>query len=125
MPLNVNEIYPSRYLSANDLKGPRVVLITGAAMETLGQGNEAKEKLVLSLATPKGEPLQKKFVAGKLVSRAIAGILGVTDAVSWAGKQIELRPESTNVGGKLMPCIRPYPAPKAGAFDDLANDVPF
>jgi hypothetical protein len=122
MSLEIGEVYPSKYLAANDLNGrPRTVVITGATKEMLGQGDQAKEKLVLAISTPKGEPIAKRFVAGKMVSRAIADLLGSTDAAKWIGKQIELRPESVYVGSKLTPCIRPYPV--RGRFDDLVDDT--
>lgn len=126
MSLSIDDVYPSKYLSAADLKDrPHTVTITGASREILGQGSEAKPKLVLTIATRKGEAIDKKFVAGVTVSRVIAELLGTKDASQWTGKQIELRPESTYVGPKLTPCIRVYPAKPASHFADLESDVPF
>src|SRR5215471_9986945 len=48
IPMRANQAFPSKYLKSSDMKEkPRIAVITHLAQETVGQGQDAKEKHVL------------------------------------------------------------------------------
>jgi len=99
--MNLNDAYPSKYLTAADLDGQDLVFtITGCTLETLGQGEEAETKLVLKL---KDEA--KGFVCNKTNASKIAETLG-DETDHWTGKTITLGPREVAWGAKTVWSIR-------------------
>jgi hypothetical protein len=98
-----DEVFPSKYLKAADLKGkPRIVTIESARYETL-KGLDGKEnrKIVLYFENvPKSLPLNATNFD------AVCDATGFPDTEDWPGQQIELYPAKTTMGGKLVDCIR-------------------
>lgn len=100
--MKLNDCYPSKYLTAADLDGQDLLFtITKATLETLGQGADAEDKLVLSL---KGEA--KGFVCNKTNATAIAKHLGSDDTDDWIGKNITLGPREVQFGKDMVWSIR-------------------
>lgn len=107
--MNLNDAYPSKYLTAADLDGQDLVFtITGAKLETLGQGDEAETKLVLAL---KDET--KNFVCNKTNASKIAETLG-DETDLWLGKSITLGPREVAFGAKTVWSIRVITPPPRG-----------
>ena len=98
-----DEVFPSKYLKAADLKGkPRIVTIESARFEPL-KGLDGKEtyKIVLYFGNvPKSLPLNATNFD------AVCDATGFLDTEDWPGQQIELYPTKTTMGGKTMDCIR-------------------
>ena len=127
-----NEIFPSKYLKAEDLDGKAVVaLIELAPTETLGRGDDAEQKTVLYLRGLKALPLN--MVNWDSVA-AIAG----DDTDDWPGHWIELHPTTTTLKGSVVPCIRireprqkekeqqqPKAKKRVPLPDDMNDDIPF
>jgi hypothetical protein len=97
-----DDIFPSKYLKAADLKGkPIAVTIESAPTETL-KNTEGKEqrKTVLYFAGAK-----KSLPLNKTNWDSCADICG-DDTDNWPGHRIELYPDKTQMGGKPVDCIR-------------------
>jgi arabinogalactan endo-1,4-beta-galactosidase len=99
--MNVNEIFPSNYLKASDLKGaqPRVTIAT-VVMETLGQGADAQQRPVIYF-----EGKEKGLVANKTNMNAIATVFG-DETDDWPGAEIVLFETMVDYQGKTTPAIR-------------------
>jgi hypothetical protein len=100
--MSYKDYFPSRYLKVDDLKGRRVALtISACAPESVGQGADKKEKLVIRFKeTPKG------LVANRVNSDSIAEIVGAEDEQEWIGHRVILVPSKTDYQGKRVGCIR-------------------
>jgi hypothetical protein len=110
-----DEVFPSKYLKAADLKGkPRIVKIESAPYETLkGLDGRENRKIVLYFENvPKSLPLNATNFD------AVCDATGFPDTEGWPEHQIELYPSKTTMGGKTMDCIRirrPSSRPTAAA----------
>jgi hypothetical protein len=109
-----NDIFPSKYLKAADLKGKPIVLtITEAPRETLKYQGREESKIVLHFeGTKKLLPLNITNWDNMVVAT------GETDSDNWAGHKIEVFPTTTEMQGKTVECIRiraPTAAPKKKA----------
>lgn len=108
--MNVNEIYPSnKSLKAEDLKGHTVkVTINSYEVAKFDNGS----KVILSFAGK-----EKTLVVNKTNAMIIQSAYG-PDTDNWIGKTVEIYPDKTTFGGKLVDCIRVrIPAPMAGEKD--------
>ena len=104
--MNLNEAFPTRFLSAADLGGREVsVTIASAALETLGQGADQETKLVLGF-----EGKKKFMVLNKTNATMIANNLGTSETDQWLGRQITLGTDMVSYAGKTGPAIRVRPA---------------
>ena len=131
-----DEVFPSKYLKAADLKGkPMVVTIETADLEQLkNQNGEEQAKTVLTfVGSAKSLPLN-------MVNwDSVADICGA-DTDDWPGKKVELFPAKTQLGSKIVPCIRirppeqrelptsksrPTPRPATPPADDMDDNIPF
>ena len=128
-----DEIFPSRYLKAADLKGkPHVVTIESAPCETLKSldGKET-QKVVLHF-----QNAEKTLPLNVTNFDAVCDATGYLDTEDWPGQRIELYPTKTTMGGKTMDCIRvrqpsasrPVPAappPPSVHADEMNDEIPF
>jgi hypothetical protein len=128
-----DEVFPSKYLTASDLKGkPVTVTIESATLEPL-RTLEGKEqtKTVLSF---KGA--RKTLPLNVTNWDAVAAATGEDDTDKWPGHAIELYPTTTTMQGKSVDCIRIRPAaqrelPKVkqhaqpAVADDMEDEIPF
>src|SRR5262245_34301672 len=100
-----SDVFPSKYLKAADLQGkPRVLVIESAPLETLKnpEGKEQSKTVLYFVHTKKALPLN--VVNWDSVSD-IAG----PDTDDWPGSKIEVFPTKTEMGGKIVDCIRVRP----------------
>ena len=98
-----NEVFPSKYLKADDLKGKAcVVTIESAPYVTLKglDGNETK-KIVLHFKNA-----QKTLPLNVTNFNAVCAATSFPDTEDWPGQRIELYPDQTTMGGKAVDCIR-------------------
>ncbi len=97
-----NDLFFSKYLKASDMDGKTAtVVIERAPLETL-KNSEGKEqaKIVLYFRGA------KKALALNLTNwDACAEICG-DDTDDWPGHRIELYPTKTQMGGKMVDCVR-------------------
>lgn len=136
--MNVDDLYPSKYLSASDLQGKEpTVVITQMTMEKMTDGQN--KPCIFVNNRPKG------IVLNKTNAMAIASIYG-KNTDGWIGKKIKLVKVWTDFQGKPVEAIRivqpgietmqergfeaqapasppPAQADEYGAFD--AEDIPF
>ena len=127
--MDLNEIFTSNSLKAQDLKGREVtVTISGYEAVDFDDGR----KLVLSF-----QESDRTLICNKTNGNTIGDLYG-TNLDSWIGKQITLFPTQTDFGGKQVPCIRvkliaPPAAepqqmpgkPQRPSADGYGNDSPF
>ena len=102
MKMNINNVYPGRWLKAADLAGkPAVLKIAAADMEELQSPDGSRQtKLVLRFAD---EP--KSLVVNKTNLYNISEFLGA-ETDDWVGHPIEVYPDRTDLGGKRVACVR-------------------
>jgi hypothetical protein len=119
--MNVNSLFPSKYVAAGDLMGQDVaVVISGIKQEEVGE-DEKRLPVLYFVGMKKG------MVLNRTNAKRIAELYGAeTDA--WIGKTITLYPSETEYAGDTVPCLRvrkeqlnglasvpvvPQPAPQA------------
>lgn len=116
--MNVNEIFPSNYLKAADLRGAQVrVTIERVEMEMIGQGNDAKRVPIIHF-----EGKEKGLVANKTNMNAIAAVYG-DETDDWTGAEIVLFGTMVDYQGKTTPAIRVKIPPRKPAARRV-EDVP-
>ena len=130
-----DEVFPSRYLKAADLKGkPRTVTIESAPYETLKSlDGKEMQKIVLHFKnTEKSLPLNVTNFD------AVCDATGYPDSEEWPGQRIELYPTKTTMGGKTTDCIRirrpsasrpaaaaPPPPPPLEPANEMNDEIPW
>jgi hypothetical protein len=134
-----NDVFPSKYLKAIDLKGKAcVATIESAAYETLRglDGKEVKKIVLYFKNAEKALPLNETNFD------AICDATGCPDTDDWSGERIELFPTKTAMQGKQVDCIRirrprsSGPAPAAASSppspsadeppaDEMDDEIPF
>jgi len=105
--MKLNEVFPSKYVKADDLQGKEVpVVISGVSMEQLGDDR----KLVLQF-----QGRSKGMVTNKTNAGRIAYLYG-DDTDDWIGKEIILAAEFVEFQGKTVKGLRVKP-PKNGSSE--------
>jgi hypothetical protein len=128
-----DDLFPSKYLKASDLKGrPRVLQVKDAPIETLKnpKGEEQRKAVLYFSSTKKSLPLNLTNFD------AVAAIAG-DDTQNWKGAKLELYPDKTTLGRDIVDCIRirrpsekpPITAPATEPTDETADEfdeeIPF
>jgi hypothetical protein len=128
------DVFPSKYLKAEDLKGHSVVLkIATSSLEKLknGSGGEQRKVVLTFLKTEKQLPLNATNFD------SVMDITGEDDSDNWVGHKIELYPTQTTMQGKSVDCIRirapgaaparaaPVPALAPAVPADMDDEIPF
>jgi hypothetical protein len=120
--MHIKAMFDYKYIGAWSLKGRDVTVeIRSVERTTLRNRQGADTKPVLYFVGS-----EKGFVCNKTNASAIEGMYG-PETDDWIGKRITLYPDRTQVGPKLVDCIRVRPtAPaakaKTSAIDDAATD---
>jgi hypothetical protein len=96
--MNINGVFPSKYLKAAELNGRSFKLtISAFSIEDAGDG---ERKPVIHF-----QGAEKGLMLNKTNAFEIASAYGEeTDA--WMGRQIEVFPSTTQYQGRVTPCIR-------------------
>lgn len=126
--MNISEVYPSKYLKAEDLQGKEIpVTIANVEIEKIGQGNDHKPVAYF-------EGKDKGVALNKTNSTNIAAAYG-PETDDWIGKRVILYTAWVDYQGKSVQAIRIRPdhgrqrtqpqrqAPPPPA--DLDDDIPF
>jgi hypothetical protein len=128
---DVNAIYQGQFLRAAQLGGQtRRVKIAAAAVEVIGQGDKAAQKIVLTF-----ERTKPRLPLNKTNATAIAAAWG-PETSNWLGRELELRPERVLFSGNMVDSIRCHvpaaPAaaqaaqvPAGGGIAEMSDDVPW
>ena len=97
----LGEVFPSKWLKAEELDGDTVLTITEVKIEVMGQGRDADSKPVLYF-----QEIEKGFVANKTNSNTLAKLLRSDDTDDWVGHQITIYPTDVEFKGEMVPGIR-------------------
>lgn len=104
---NINDAFPSNYVSASALHGNQVVVtIDRVEFEPVGREREMKAVLYFVGKT-------KGLVLNKTNARKIIEVTGSALTEEWRGHAIVLYPTETEFGGETVECIRVKPVAKA------------
>jgi|CXWL01.1.fsa_nt_gi hypothetical protein len=95
----IGEVYKGgNYLVTEDLNGQLLTAtIDAVTVEEVGD----KIKVILHLS---GQ--EKCYPCNATNAKTLAQVFGDDETDNWVGKEIVLRPDTTNFQGKLVPCIR-------------------
>jgi hypothetical protein len=115
--MRANQAFPSKYLKSSDVKEkPRVAVISHLAQETVGQGQDAKEKHVLHFVD------QKPLVLNRTNWDTLEEAFGDSD--EWPGQKVKIRCARTQFQGKATDGIRLEAiVPKPALKDDLNDEI--
>jgi hypothetical protein len=128
-----NELFPSKYLSAGDLKGKSIVLTIEKVTQDLLEANgEKRLKPIVSFVGA-----TKTLVLNATNYDRIADLHG-DETNNWGGKKITVYPDVVDVRGVSTPCVRVSttrvgdtpPAPKkkpppTSSSNDMDDAIPF
>lgn len=115
--MKASELFPSRFLRAADLQD-RILpaVIDKISVEDVGgEGRPGDTKPVITLRGRK-----KQLILNKTNTFALARAYG-DELDDWVGKRIEIYPDTTQMQGKIVACIR-VRAPLQAADPD--SDMP-
>ncbi len=100
--MKLNDAYPSRYLTAEDLGGnDKTLTIESVDLEEIGQGRDKSNKLVIGFRGAK-----KTFVVNKTNANTIAKLLGTDETEEWVGQRITIGPREVEFQGDMVWSIR-------------------
>jgi hypothetical protein len=100
--MKLNDAYPSRYLTAEDLDGRDVTAtIETIELEEIGQGADKSKKLVIGFRGKK-----KLFVVNKTNANTISKVLGSDDTDDWIDQRITIGPREVEFQGNMVWSIR-------------------
>lgn len=108
--MKVSEMFPSRYLTGSDLRGPVQVTIAGVEKQEVYRQGEGQTEIYVLFC----ERASKGVVLNKTLARQISQALGSDDTADWAGKQIILFSQNLKVGGEPVTAIRARAAQPQG-----------
>ena len=111
--MNINDMFPSKYLKADEIETDTNLTITTVTQETLGQGDDARTlPIVYFTETEKG------LVLNKTNGGKIANATGIDDMRKWVGVKMKLFEDEVEFNGQMRPSIKvrlPKTQPKAEA----------
>lgn len=111
--MNVNDLFPSRFVKAHDLGGKAItVVIRAATLEELGYGAEKEQKLALAF-----EKAQKMMLLNRTNAMIIAQMYG-PETDGWIGKAVILYAARVKAFGQWHDAVRvkeQIPARNTGA----------
>lgn len=96
--MNIDQIYPSKYLKESDLQG-RDVTVTIRTVQVVKIGEDKKPVAFF-------EGKEKGLVLNKTLLNVIAKVCDSKDTDNWPGKRITLYPTETEYRGDVVACIR-------------------
>jgi hypothetical protein len=97
--MNINQAFPSKYVTAGDLQGRDVpVQIGRVEIEEVGDDEDQRPVMYFT-------GMKKGMVLNKTNATTISGLY-TEETNNWIGKGIVIYPSTTNYGGKEVDCIR-------------------
>ena len=100
MSTTIDDLFPSRFLKAADLKGQRRAL-TMAKITSEEIGKDKKHEPVVYF-----QKCSKGLVLNKTNAKRIAEVVGSKALVDWPGKSVVLYPKLVEFAGDLVEAIR-------------------
>lgn len=111
--MNLTELYPDRFIGADDFGGKRVTMtIDRVTKEELGHGGSKDMKVVMYFAEKSrvtGDAVQ--MVLNRTNAEYIAAMFG-TEADDWRGKKITMESQMVQFGRDKVPGIRVVGSPE-------------
>jgi hypothetical protein len=121
--MQIDQLYPSRFLRCADLQGKPVrVRIANVTREDIG----GEQKVIMAFSNG-----TKQLVLNKTNARTISKVLASSDTEGWRGREILLVPAVVDFRGESVDAIRVRAAPTtpqqppASADDELNDDIEF
>jgi hypothetical protein len=103
--------FPSKFLKAADLNNtPLIVTICGVTTDIIGQGAEARTKLIIQFCE-----LPRGLVLNKTNFNVLVELTGSQDSDAWLGKRVQLVLTRVDFNGTRVQAIRIEPAPATSA----------
>lgn len=103
--VNIDEAFPSKYLSAADIRDDEPIVTIGSiGFENVGDDR----RLVIHF-----QEMEKPMVCNKTNAKRIAYIVNNNETDNWIGKQVKLYEEMVDFQGAIKPAIRIKAPPKA------------
>lgn len=113
LPGNFSDLYPNRFLHADQLKGRKVtVTVKDITMEEL-EGEKGKKLAVIFHFAESSKQLAVNKTNGFCMKRMFGN-----DPNAWVGKRVTIYPTTTPFGRQTVDCIRFWGSP------DIAADMP-
>ena len=112
--MNVDDLFDSKYLKAEDLKGKArtVIIETETELQFRERDGQEKRKIVLTF-----QHMKKGIILNRTNTFTIRDAYG-SHTEQWVGREIILYPDMTFMGEKRVPCIRVrIPEPVEAAED--------
>jgi len=109
--MNIDQLFPSNYLRAEDVASPRVLTVRDIAVEELG--DEKQKKPVLYFVED-----ARGLVLNKTNAQIVSHSLG-KETGNWLGKKIELRAEPVPFQGRIVDSIRVRVIQPARVAEDI------
>jgi len=100
--IDVNDLFPSKYLRGEDLKKPTTVTIVNVKPEQLWRPGEGKVTGYIMYC----EKASKGVILSRPLALAIAKALEESDTEKWTGKQVVLFGQAMTVAGVPRVAIR-------------------
>ncbi len=108
MDVNINDLYPSKYLKASDLHDKTVVVTIARVVTEIVDTRKNEQKPIVYFTTASGKPVDRGLVLNKTNANQIAFLFG-PDTDEWIGKTIEMFPARVEFQGKMVEAIRVRP----------------
>lgn len=100
---DLNKLFPSKFLSAPDLKGKKVTAtIKSVVIEKFDDSGRKVEKPIIYFK----DGGEKGLVCNKTNAMTVARITGKTDTDDWVGARVTLFGAMVQFGGKVTEAIR-------------------
>lgn len=113
--MKIKEAFPSKYLSATDLKGEdRTVKIKDCLLEEVGKD---QAPVLYFFGVSKG------LVLNKTRSTVIEDELGTDETDDWQGEWISIRPSRVAFQGKMVDTIEVLGGPQAKKLREMAEEA--
>lgn len=121
--MRLQDVFPSRFVKAEDFPEPRLLTISKATMETVKNDDGESQKAVIWF-----EESEQGMVLNKTNWVALVNITGHEDSEEWAGSQVVILREVVAFGGRMVPALRlkrpKAKVPQAVAVVDFDDAIP-
>jgi hypothetical protein len=117
--MNINNLFPSKYLKAADLPEDEAVSLKIAKIKIEEVGKDKDTKPVIYF---EGE--EKGFVANKTNCRAIAALTGSEEVEEWVGQTVRLYRTEVEYQGEMVESIRVKRKPGSNSTATKKPNIP-
>jgi hypothetical protein len=122
LPDSYSDLYPNRFLHADQLQGKKITLtIASMNIEVLEGEKKKAAKVVATFAKPQSALLAKlplDLVIPKTNGECLRRMFG-NNPNAWVGKRVTLYPSKTPFGNEIVDCIRIWGSPDIDADMDI------